>query len=360
MSWNRNFVLAAVLFAGIGTAYAGPITFTCAANIDATMAGTCNYLNTIVANDYTSTFTNVAASVYIQYGATGLASSTVGFYNSLSYGTFVADLTANALASDNPVMLSAVASLNTVDALTYYSTGKVVVTSAEGEALGVPDASLVGTTGPAAGNNSCTIGTAGCYNGVITLTNVVSNWYYDQNGGAIPAGQYDVYAAVEHEFDEILGTSSCMSTQSNTGRLTDPCDVLGGNGNPSSTDLYRYNSAGNLALNNAYIGLGGAPGLAYFSYNGGTTNGANGFVYNTASNGNDYADFTSSCPSGPFSVQDAQGCPGKEQGLSIKNDGGAEVNILNALGYEIATPEPTTIALLAAGLALMAGRRRRA
>ena len=357
MSSNRNLLLAAALFVGLGSAYAGPVTFTCAANIDATAAGTCAYLNSIVAGDYTSTFTNVDASVYITYGATGLASSTTGFFNDLSYATFVADLTADALASGNPVMLAAVSSLNTVDASTYYATSKVAVTSTEGEALGVPLANLVGTTGPAAGNNACAIGTAGCYNGVITLTNAANTWYYDQNGGIEPAARYDVYAAVEHELDEILGTSSCISTQGAT--LADACDVLGGTGIPSSTDLYRYNSKGNLALNSANTGLAGATAGAYFSYTGGTSNGANGKVYNTLSNGNDYADFTSTCPGGPFAIQDAQGCPGTDQGFNIKKDGNAEINLLNALGFQLATPEPATVALFAVGLAMMAGWRRR-
>jgi uncharacterized protein (TIGR03437 family) len=34
-------------------------------------------------------------------------------------------------------------------------------------------------------------------------------------------------------------------------------------------------------------------------------------------------------------VQDAEGCPGHDHGLDITNDGGAEINILNALGYTL-------------------------
>ncbi len=83
---------------------------------------------------------------------------------------------------------------------------------------------------------------------------------------------------------------------------------------------------------------------AYFSYDGGATNGANGIagtpkVYNTLANGDDYADFVSSSPDcgTDIAVQDAKGCPGEDKGLTILNDGGGEINILNAVGYVLAT-----------------------
>jgi len=113
-------------------------------------------------------------------------------------------------------------------------------------------------------------------------------------------------------------------------------------------------------VNSSYTGLSGAPSGAYFSYDGGTTNGANSFVYNTNANGADYADFLNNCPAGPLSVQDAYGCPGVDAGLSILNDGGAEVNILNAVGYDLAAPEPGTMALFGLGLTAIALYRRRA
>ena len=147
----------------------GTTSFTCASNIDGTVAGTCNYLNTIVAGNYDGTFSNVSANIYIQYGTTGLASSTTGFYNSISYATYLADLTANSVASGNAVQIAAVAALTANDAA--YAGDTVIITSALGSALGIAGSSLTGTTGPAAGNNPCTIGTAGCYNGVITLSN---------------------------------------------------------------------------------------------------------------------------------------------------------------------------------------------
>jgi hypothetical protein len=63
-----------------------------------------------------------------------------------------------------------------------------------------------------------------------------------------------------------------------------------------------------------------------------------------------------------LSVQDAEGCSGVDAGISILNDGGAEINILNAVGYDVksssttATPEPGTVAMLRLGLLGMAGR----
>jgi hypothetical protein len=75
--------------------------------------------------------------------------------------------------------------------------------------------------------------------------------------------------------------------------------------------------------------------------------------YNYSANGQDYADFSSTCAH----VQDAVGCPGGS--ALITNDGGAEVAILDAVGYSTVTPEPGTIALFGSGLAFLAVARRR-
>ena len=177
--------------------------------------------------------------------------------------------------------------------------------------------------------------------------------YY--RSGTETAAEYDFYSAIEHETDEVLGTSSCISTTGPS--LANNC----GAGEPSAADLFRYSSAGNLVLDSS---LSTTPG-AYFSYNGGVTNGANGNVYNTLDNGDDYGDFVSSCPGGPLSVQDAEGCPGTS-GLDITNDGGAEINMLDAVGYDLnsstVAPEPRTsvplsVGLLAIGLGII--RRRK-
>jgi PEP-CTERM motif len=331
-----------VLFSTL--ANAAGITYTCAPNVDSTTAGTCAYLNTTVAGLYGSTFTNANASIYIQMGITGLGGSTTGFYNYVSYATYLADLTAK--SSHNGVDNAALAALTSRDT-PVYGGGSVVITSALGEALGVPNASLVGTT---SGGSACAIGSAGCYNGIITITTPANlsaetggtqSLYWNQAGGTQPSNAYDYYSVVEHETNEILGTSSCISTQ--TATLSDPCNFLG-NGTPSAVDLFRYSSSGALLPDSA---LSTTPG-AYFSYDGGATNGAAGATYNTLPNGNDYADFSTNCAY----VQDATGCLGQD--LNITTDGGAEINILDAIGYNLsvsnAVPEPASLSLLAVGL----------
>jgi len=181
---------------------------------------TCDYLNTTVAGGYDSTFTNANALIYIQYGATGLASSTTGFYNFVTYNQYATALSAQAAADGNPVQIAAVAALTQYDK-TPYGSDDVSVTSALANARGISaqvQGGNTGITGP--GGSACADpGTAGCYNGIITMTNAPNTWYYDNLGGPEPAADYDFYGAAEHESDEILGTSSCIGTQ--TGILVD-------------------------------------------------------------------------------------------------------------------------------------------
>ena len=213
------------------------------------------------------------------------------------------------------------------------------LTPTEGSLQGVP----VGSSTP------CSLGTAGCYDAEVTITNDPGTpLYYDNLGGTEPADAYDFYTTVEHETDEVLGTSSCIDT---TGSLSNGCDGFG-TGTPSDVDLFRYSAPGSLVLDSS---LSTTPGV-YFSYDGGATNGVVGVggspeLYSTLANGDDYADYLSSSPCETNqAVQDAEGCPGKDAGLNILNDGRSEINILNAVGYDLsatsAVPEPRTVFLL--------------
>jgi hypothetical protein len=337
----------------VSVASAGSITYTCDPSVDAASAGTCAYLNTTIAGLYNSTFVNLSADIYIEQGTTSLATSQTA-ENFIPYSAYLSALTGT--ASGDAVDTAALAALNGLDTAVY-GADNVVVTSALAGALG-----FTGAGGLTASGVNCTIGIGpGCYNGIIMVTtpaNLASehpgeSLYYRQNGGSITSSAYDYYSLVERETDEVLGTISCMATTGG-GVLADHCDAgtgaPAGTGTPSAADLFRYNGAGSLALNNALLGLGAAPAGAYFSYNGGLTNATGGAVFNTVANSQDYADFTASCAW----VQTAPGCLGKS--LDITTDGGAEINMLDAVGYNT-TPEPSTLALVGAGLTAAALRR---
>jgi hypothetical protein len=304
----------------------GPgIVYTCDASV---AAATCNYLNTTVAGYYNAKFINANANIYIQYGSTGLGASlqAENFATYSQYSTAYGNIT-----NKSAIQISAQSALSTYNA-TPYGNDYVDLTAALATALGFTGASGV-TTAPAV----CALGSPGCYNAIVTITNSAGTaLYYDNLGGAEPAGAYDFYAVVQHETDEVLGTSSCISTQTS---LSDFCDsATKGVGTPSAVDLFRYSSAGHLVLDSSLSTIAGA----YFSYNGGSTNGATGEggtakFYNTLANGGDYADYVPSFPSCAtnLALQDESGCPGSDKGLTILNDGGSEVNILTAVGYGV-------------------------
>jgi hypothetical protein len=305
------------------------IVYTCDTGTIST--ATCNYLNTTVAGHYNDTFTNANANIYIQLGSTGLGESQY-YLNFVTYSQYTTAY--GSIANKSAIQTAAQSALSTYDA-TPYGSNYVWIQSSLGASLG-----FTGMTGIQSNGSSCTLPSAGCYNGIITVTNDPgTTLYYDNLGGGEPSGAYDFYAVVEHETDEVLGTSSCVTTQMNP--LSNGCDsggVPSGTGTPSAVDLFRYSSAGNLVLDSS---LSTTPG-AYFSYNGGSTNGANGVggtpkVYNTQDNGDDYADYVSSSPSCATNqaIQDAEGCPGQDAGLTILNDGGSEINILTAVGYGV-------------------------
>src|ERR1039458_8086396 len=245
-------------------------------------AATCNYLNTTVAGNYSSTFTNANANIYITYGTTGLA-ETLSYFNFITYNQYVGALTSN--PDKSAIQASALSALNTYDS-TPYGSGQVEITVALGTALG-----FTGLTGiESDGATGCSIGSAGCYNAYIIVTNDPSTpLYYDNLGGPEPSDAYDYYGAVEHETDEVLGTSSCVGTArvnpaapgardvfrtvhnlshfttAAPSKLSDAC----GDGVPSAVDLLRYSAAGHLVLDSSLSTKSGA----YFSYDGGTTNG---------------------------------------------------------------------------------------
>jgi hypothetical protein len=311
------------------------IVYTCASNVP---TSTCNYLNTTVAGYYNNIFTNANANIYIQFGVTGLGASD-GFINLVHYTPYVTALTNKAVKSS--IQASALSGINTYATPAYGTQNIVGISVSLGTALGFTG--LIGIN--AAETASCTPYTSGCYNEVITVADAATqaqegfSLYYDDQGGTEGPNQYDFYAVVQHETDEVLGTSSCISTQSSSG-LSDECDgpVSGSNGIPSVVDLSRYSSPAHLALDTSPSTTAGQ----YYSFDGGVHYGVGGDgglakVYNTLDNGDDFADYISSSPDCGTNqaVQDAEGCPGEDGGLTILNDGESEITILNTDGFDI-------------------------
>jgi hypothetical protein len=307
-----------------------------------------------VAGYYNDTFTNMNANIYVLLGSTGLGESQY-YFNYVSYSQYATAY--GNIANKGTIQSSAQSALSSYDA-TPYGSDYIWIQPALAGALGISAEVQGGAVGsglgpqgitpPASSLANCNLGTAGCYNAIVTVTNSPDiTLYYDNLGGSEPSDAYDFYAVVEHETDEVLGTSSCISTQGSP--LKDSCDAgaqaPAGTGTPSAVDLYRYSGAGTLVLDSSLSSTAGA----YFSYNGGSTDGAVGTgatakYYNTLDNGDDYADYVASSPSCATNqaIQDATGCPGADGGLTILNDGGSEINILTAVGYGVPATACTT------------------
>jgi hypothetical protein len=332
----------------------GGITYTCDASIGTLgPANLCNTLNGAAGSFfagglngiYNSTFTNASlgnVSIYIQYGSTGLAGSTQFIINS-TYTQYADALAAHEGDANDA---TAVASLGGDVNNPVVAGDGVGLTSALANSLGL-SADAVGIT---PGDLSCALGSAGCYNGIITMTNVTSNWFYRQ--GSQTAGTYDFFTAAQHETDEILGTISCIGN-TNTAPPTVSCNNFSPGVSPA--DLFRYVGSSNVR---SFIGPAGSQSsgsVACFSINGGTTDIA---CYNNTENGADYGDWDGLLNR----VQNAFGTPGTN-GVNITNDGGAEIALLDAVGYNLqsSAPEPATMGMIGASLVVLAvaGARRR-
>ena len=314
-------------------AFGSTILFACNGNVDTAHGGTCATLNTTIAGLYSTTFTNANASIYLQMGNTGLGSS-LQYYDTQTYANYYAALAAHESGINDA---TAVGSLGGGVTNPVNAGDGVALPSALAAALGLP-----GGTGIDLANNPCVLGTGGCYNGIITISDTAPLNYRDSS---LLANQYDFYAVVEHEVNEILGTSSCIATVSSAPGLSANCGN-GGNG-VAAADLFRYSAPGVRS----YISQGNGTS-AYFSINGGVTNIAG---YNNTPNGADYGDWDSAS----LRIQNAFGDPGVSAG-DITTDGRSEIMVLDAVGYNLeAVPEPGTVALFSSGLVLLAFASRR-
>jgi len=289
----------------------------------------------------------MVADIYITYGSTGVGQSSTN-YTPVPYADYY-----NALAAhtDNAVALASLGSSG--DPLGSRSNGEVDITPALATALGITDNGANTAGLETDGMTNCTLGTPGCYNGVITISNA-GGFYFPSSPSAAPppAPPYpiDFYSVVEHETDEVLGTASCIG-----GALYDQCDP--GSTDASAADLFRYSAAGMRSFLDTADGTS-----AYFSIDGGVTDIAD---YNNSQSGGDYGDWLAIYP---YLVQDGEASP--DVTLDISTDVGPnsnayaqpEVAVLDAIGFDLAAPEPSTFGMLGVSLVslgLLGVQRRR-
>jgi uncharacterized protein (TIGR03437 family) len=294
------------------------IVYTCDATINA-VAGVCTFLNGTIASLYANTFTNANANIYITFGSTSLGMSFTEL-NTLTYAQLRTALIANETsANDTTAVTNSVPSTEAA----IFASAPVVVTNASLRMLGFSPTS--GLTSAGAG---CSLPSAGCYDSIITISSAaLSGGQLFFRSGSITSGQYDFYTVVEHETDEVLGTSSCAlggCVFSNVTYLEPP-------------DLFRYHSNGTRtwptagannscavsSANNACFSLDGVHMLQ---------------EYNNLSNGEDAGDWAPNCVT-PL-VQNAQGCPGV---ANLDISPAAEILVLDVVGYTLKTGSGPTV-----------------
>lgn len=338
------FLTLAVLGAAL-PAFAN-ITYTCAANIDPTLCA--NMLNgPQVSGVYSGIFANVTANIFIQFGNAGVGESSTnltaipyaGYYNALAAHTD--DLTA--LATLPPPSSTPMGPLVPFG----NDNGNIDISAALASALGITEsgAQTAGTSSTD-GVSPCVLGVdANCFNGIITMATGPGFSFPTSPSDPIPPAamdKVDFFMVVEHETDEILGTISCIGTGFDATTSTDiPVDQCSTAGDASPADLFRYASPGVRSFLTTANGT-----LAYFSNNGGNTDIAD---YDNSAIGEDYGDWTTACGVA-IRVQNGSACPGANSDLT--NDGGSEIAVLDAVGFnlESSVPEPGTMGLLGMSL----------
>lgn len=218
--------------------------------------------------------------------------SQTGLYTA-SYGNYTSALQQDALAYNNQVELSG------YDSLAHGNQASLIrFTSADGRALGC---------------SACAPGVAG--QGSISGMNV---------DGIVTVNQsfFDT-TVVQHEIDEVLGIGG-------TGTILPSLPATNGSV-IGPLDLFRYGALDSPSLTTS------ASATAYLSFDAGATVVA---PYNQSGTG-DYGDFAGP---GCF-VQSFAAC-----GSPTVSVASPEGQALQAIGYDVAVPEPATVALLGGGL----------
>jgi hypothetical protein len=322
-------------FAFISPANGGLIinpTFDASITADANSAVIEGAINQAIAPYQTMFADPVNVSILFRYSANGpdgsalpggrLAQSNYTQY-SIVFNTFITRLIADATTANDAI---AVATLPTTNLAS-----RIDPSSANGRAVGLNT--------PGAMSANASFGTGGTLDGIVTL-NAGQPLQFDRTGG-ISAGNYDARRLIEHEIDEVLGLGSGLPFSTD----------FTGNTARRPQDLFRYHFPDERSFSSS------AAATSYLSIDGGVTK----IVDFNQDSGGDYGDWLSpSCSPLPAPlVQYAFTCPGQAADISFNSP---EAINLDVIGYDLSasesTPEPASILLVMAGIALLATLKR--
>jgi hypothetical protein len=334
----RAHILAlAAMTVGGGVAHAMTITPTFESSITSSSdVGTIESDINSALTFYDQNFTNsINVNIAFTITPTTSTASYLGQSNSTiystSYTTYTAHMLANAAATNNAIEQTAYNNLGSGND----SNGRtpLAVTSADMRAIS-------GNSSYGGGLNAAgQVNSGGTYDGIITLNAAKLSGF----GGS---GSYSAGRVIQHEVDEVLGIGGAGSTLNSSSTTTTPAHY-------GPMDLFRYSGAGIPSYTNS------SSATSYFSIDGGNTNIVN-FNQNPGNgqSGGDFGDWSSEGTTGNY-VQLA---------FTSSSLGSASVSLtspegiaLQAIGYDAATPEPSSLALSAALLCGMwvTLRRRR-
>jgi hypothetical protein len=245
---------------------------------------------------YESTYSNpITVQIFFREGG-GLGSSITGLYD-IGYQSFRSGLAANQALSGQSDQATALAHLPNQANNPVTNNTDLIVSSADGRALGRNTPGFLNSSG----------GSGGTFDGVITVNTSITFPPQPNNGS-----NYSLTAVTEHEIDEVLGTGADLPNPFNFGR--GPV--------PYAEDLYRYDGSGNRSFTSATT-------TAFFSIDGT----AKLVQYHNTNDGADYGDWQNQA--GTPRVQDAFGTPGATPSL------GVELTVLDVLGYDRFSPGPS-------------------